>query len=90
MDRVVWQATVHEVARVRHKLVTKPPPPVMGEGGHLLSATVCQSFMYANFLIKHIFLINRKRGKIILFLRRKAEDQKGYLEQDHTFKTRQP
>ena len=27
MDRGVWQATVHGVARVRHKFATKPPPP---------------------------------------------------------------
>ena len=27
MDRGAWQATVHRVARVRHYLVTKPPPP---------------------------------------------------------------
>ena len=27
MDREVWQATVLGVARVRHNLVTKPPPP---------------------------------------------------------------
>ena len=27
MDRGDWQATVYEVARVRHNLVTKPPPP---------------------------------------------------------------
>ena len=26
MDRGAWQATVHGVARVRHDLVTKPPP----------------------------------------------------------------
>ena len=26
MDRGAWQATVHVVARVRHKLATKPPP----------------------------------------------------------------
>ena len=26
MDRGSWQATVHGVARVRHDLVTKPPP----------------------------------------------------------------
>ena len=25
-DRGIWQATVHGVARVRHNLVTKPPP----------------------------------------------------------------
>ena len=27
MDRGAWKATVHEVARVEHDLVTKPPPP---------------------------------------------------------------
>ena len=27
MDRGDWQATVHGVTRVRHNLVTKPPPP---------------------------------------------------------------
>ena len=27
MDRGAWQATVHGVTRVRHDLVTKPPPP---------------------------------------------------------------
>ena len=27
MDRGVWQATVHGVARVGHDLLTKPPPP---------------------------------------------------------------
>ena len=27
MDRVDRQATVHEVAKVGHDLVTKPPPP---------------------------------------------------------------
>ena len=27
MDRGAWQATVHEVARVRHDLATKPSPP---------------------------------------------------------------
>ena len=27
MDREAWQATVHGVARVRHNLVSKPPPP---------------------------------------------------------------
>ena len=28
MDRGAWQATVRAIARVRHNLVTKPPPPV--------------------------------------------------------------
>ena len=27
MDRGAWQAIVHEVAKVRHDLATKPPPP---------------------------------------------------------------
>ena len=27
MDRGAWQAKVHGVARVRHDLATKPPPP---------------------------------------------------------------
>ena len=27
MNRRAWQATVHGVTRVRHDLVTKPPPP---------------------------------------------------------------
>jgi len=27
MDRRAWWATVHRVARVRHDLATKPPPP---------------------------------------------------------------
>ena len=26
MDRGAWQATVHVISRVRHDLVTKPPP----------------------------------------------------------------
>ena len=28
IDRGAWWATVHGVIRVRHDLVTKPPPPV--------------------------------------------------------------
>ena len=27
MNRGAWQATFHGIARVRHDLVTKPPPP---------------------------------------------------------------
>ena len=26
MDREAWRTTLHEVTRVRHNLVTKPPP----------------------------------------------------------------
>ena len=29
MDRGAWQATVHGVTRVRHDLMTKPPPPLI-------------------------------------------------------------
>ena len=29
MDRGAWRATVHGVTRVRHDLVTKPPPPML-------------------------------------------------------------
>ena len=32
-DRGAWQATVHEVARVRYNLATKPPPPTEGVNG---------------------------------------------------------
>ena len=31
MDRGAWQATVHGVARVRHDLAIKPPPPPRSE-----------------------------------------------------------
>ena len=29
MDRGAWQATVHGIARIRHNLVTKPPPELV-------------------------------------------------------------
>ena len=29
MDRGAWQATVHGVPRVEHKLATKPLPPIL-------------------------------------------------------------
>ena len=29
IDRGAWQATVHGVARARHDLATKPPPPTL-------------------------------------------------------------
>ena len=29
MDRGVWRATVHGVARVKHNLATKPPPHIV-------------------------------------------------------------
>ena len=33
MDRGAWQATAHGVARVRHNLATKPPPPQIQREG---------------------------------------------------------
>ena len=36
MDRGAWQATVHGVAKVRHDLTTKPPPPQGMDFGFLL------------------------------------------------------
>ena len=27
MDRGAWQATIHGITRLGHRLVTKPPPP---------------------------------------------------------------
>ena len=35
MDREAWQATVHGVARVRHDLTTKLPPPTSFPGSFL-------------------------------------------------------
>ena len=43
MDRGAWQATVHEVARVRHDLGTKPPPPPP----HPVLAGACKTFVAA-------------------------------------------
>ena len=34
MDRGAWRAIVHGVARVRHDIVTKPPPPKLTEMAH--------------------------------------------------------
>ena len=31
MDRGAWQVIVHGIARVRHNLMTKPPPPDSGK-----------------------------------------------------------
>ena len=38
MDRGAWQATVHGVARVRHDLAIKPPPPPRNELYLLMSS----------------------------------------------------
>ena len=37
MDRGTWRATVHEVTRVGHDLVTKPPPQWFPKGQTSLS-----------------------------------------------------
>ena len=44
MDRGAWQATVHGVTRVRHDLVTKPPPTQTGNGS--IGATGTSFFFF--------------------------------------------
>ena len=44
MDRGAWQATVHGVTRVRHDLVTKPPPPPLFQ--HLCHLTYVYHFAH--------------------------------------------
>ena len=41
MNRGAWQATVHGVARVRHDLVTKPPPMPHGFPENLIILFCC-------------------------------------------------
>ena len=41
MDRTAWWATIHEVARVRHNLVTKPPHAT----GIMLKINACVTFI---------------------------------------------
>ena len=41
MDRGAWQATVHEVARVRHNLVTKPTPYTLN---HIICVLLFSAF----------------------------------------------
>ena len=36
MDRGAWQVTVRGVARLRHDLATKPPPPLCQGGSKML------------------------------------------------------
>ena len=38
MDRGAWQSIVHGVARVRHDLATKLPPPLDEFGGKYIHA----------------------------------------------------
>ena len=42
MDREAWPATVDGIARVKHDLVTQPPPPGDSEGQE--SLTCCSSW----------------------------------------------
>ena len=45
-DGEAWCATVHEVGRVRHDLVTKPPPQVRTiffTGGSISKESICNA-----------------------------------------------
>ena len=49
MDRGAWQAAVHGVARVKHDLVTKPPPLRQGpKENQILERSVGQFFNLIN------------------------------------------
>ena len=37
MDRGAWQATAHGIARVRHDLMSKPPPLTL----HFVHSLIC-------------------------------------------------
>ena len=52
MDRGAWRATVHGVARVRHGLVAKPPPPF-----NVITMKLCQSteLSYVCISLKKLF-----------------------------------
>ena len=60
MDRETWQATVHEVARVRYDLATKPPPPcrLVNARGVQRKWTVCKKF---EVYTPHSFLTSKKQ-----------------------------
>ena len=59
MDRGAWQVTAHGVARVRHNLVTKPPPfsPVLG-----LHCCVDFSLIVVHGLLTVVASLVAKRG----------------------------
>ena len=62
MDRGAWQAIVHGVTRVRHDLVTKPPPPPY------LRAAEIEIETLLTLLISGISFKNHKeRGKVSLW-----------------------
>ena len=48
INRGAWQATVHGVARVRHDLMTKPPPP-----GTMLKQQQCLT-LFSKYFIKMV------------------------------------
>ena len=51
MDREAWQSIVHGVARVRHYLATKLPPPLDEFGGKYIHAAItmiCVMNIYNN------------------------------------------
>ena len=66
MDRGAWKATVHEVARIRHNLATKPPPPPLGYAENMeerLTHFTILGFCLV-FLLKHL----RMAAMVIFFL----------------------
>ena len=52
MDRGAWRAIVHEVARVRHDLATKPPPP---HSKDTILNPPCTLLKYSNVFMFQIF-----------------------------------
>ena len=60
MDRGAWGPAVHGVARVRHDLVTKPPPPSDGVFSNFIF--VCNyNYMAIRFKFYLIFFISIKK-----------------------------
>ena len=53
MDRGAWQATVHGVTRVRHDLVTKPPPLTLTLEQHRFEMHVFTYMQIFFFTIKY-------------------------------------
>ena len=72
MDRRAWWATVHRVARVRHSLVTKPPPRVKTERPSANRPSECHSTVYI-IRRKHVTLglimQNLVTSLVVLWLR---------------------
>ena len=55
MDRRVWLAAVHEVARVRHDLTTKPPPSVFTQFVNKITLHFCFYFLHSKKQLKQLF-----------------------------------